>query len=214
MQIVLKIKNFIRLFLPLLIIRIIDSIYFRINKFSSSFDKEANKFFIQSLKSCSNYAEYGSGFSTFQAHKLGINYKSIESSKDWIALMQKKNKFLNIKYIDIGETTKWSWGRPINYSKRDNFIKYAESIFESNDPDLILIDARLRVLCFLVCLKKSSIGTKILFDDYLNRGEYHIVEELILPKKIIGRMAYFEINNRLNSDKIDQLIFKFEYVLD
>ena len=34
-------------------------------------------------------------------------------------------------------------------------------------PDLILIDGRFRVCCFLSSLKYGNVGTKILFDDYL-----------------------------------------------
>ena len=82
--------------------------------------------------------------------------------------------------------------------------------------NFILIDGRLRVLCFLVSLKKCNSGTKIIFDDYVNRKFYHIVEELIKPSSNDGRQCLFEVGDKKDLDmiKLDFLINKFNYILD
>jgi len=41
--------------------------------------------------------------------------------------------------------------------------------------DLILIDGRFRVACCLHCYNIIDKNTCIIFDDFLNRPEYHIV---------------------------------------
>lgn len=106
---------------------------------------------------------------------------------------------------------------PNDYTKRDNFIKYANSIWSHElKPNVILIDGRLRVLCFLVSLKRCNSGTKIIFDDYVNRKKYHIIDELNKPISNDGRQCLFEITNKNNIDmkKLDFLINKFNYILD
>ena len=100
---------------------------------------------------------------------------------------------------------------------RDNFIEYASNLWSHKlKPNVVLIDGRLRVLCFLVSLKKCDPGTKIIFDDYMTRKHYHIVEELIKPTSNNGRLCLFEVNEKstINMKKLDFLIDKFNYVLD
>ncbi|HKR41580.1 MAG TPA: hypothetical protein VJU59_18215, partial [Paraburkholderia sp.] len=72
-----------------------------------------------------------------------------------------------------------------------------------------------RVLCFLITLKLSNEGTKIIFDDYTNRPHYHIVEDFISRADTFGRQCLFIVPSKKNIDTnlIDQMIDKFEYVL-
>ena len=89
---------------------------------------------------------------------------------------------------------------------RDNFIEYASNLWSHKlKPNVVLIDGRLRVLCFLVSLKKCDPGTKIIFDDYMTRKHYHIVEELIKPTSNNGRLCLFEVNEKstINMKKLD-----------
>ena len=74
----------------------------------------------------------------------------------------------------------------------------------------------MRVLCFLVSLKKCDPGTKIIFDDYVTRKNYHIVEELINPVSNDGSQCLFEVDDKkkLDMNKLDLLINKFNYILD
>ena len=46
---------------------------------------------------------------------------------------------------------------------------------------MVLIDGRFRVACFLFSLLNAKKDSIIIFDDYMNRSEYHVVEE-VLPK--------------------------------
>ena len=68
------------------------------------------------------------------------------------------------------------------YSKK--ILKKLES--KKSFPDLILIDGRYRVLCALQIYKfiekNKLFNTKIIFDDYKNRKQYHIVSKFFKVK--------------------------------
>ena len=179
-----------------------------------------SQLFKNNLSSQSIYGEYGCGKSTlYLLENFDIPVYSVDSSLDWVNKVKKQNKNnnLNINYINIGKVLENSKGRPDDYSMRENFIKYANDIWDRKEkPNFVLIDGRLRVLCFLVSLKRCNTGTKIVFDDYIKRKNYHIVEELIKPTSNDGRQCLFEVNDKKNIDlnKLDFLINKFNYVLE
>ena len=125
-------------------------------------------------------------------------------------------KKLHLKYINIGNVGPKSMGWPDDFSLKENFNDYAMEIWKYKlKPNVVLIDGRLRVLCFLITLRECKIGTKIIFDDYVSRKHYHIVEELIKPISNDGRQCLFEVNSKkkINKKKLNFLINKFNYVL-
>ena len=79
-----------------------------------------------------------------------------------------------------------------------------------------MIDGRFRVASFLTTLKKSKKGTKIIFDDYKSRPQYHVVEKIIKPKKMYFDQALFVVpeKKKMNITKINNLIKLFEFTLD
>ena len=58
-------------------------------------------------------------------------------------------------------------------------------------PDTVFIDGRFRVASFLYTLVAARAGTTILFDDYVKRPEYHVVEEFCRVESTHGRLAVF-----------------------
>ena len=213
-----KTKEFIKLFIPEIIL-IIKRKFFK-PTLSEDLFGGYHHLFKKNLSSRSIYGEYGCGKSTFYVlENFDIPVLSVDSSEFWINEIKKKNKNINldINYVNIGNVEEHGWGRPDDYSMRENFIDYANNIWiRERKPNFILIDGRLRVLCFLISLKNCSSGSKIIFDDYINRKHYHIVEELIKPSSNDGRQALFEINdkNKIDMDKLEFLINKFNYILD
>jgi hypothetical protein len=57
-------------------------------------------------------------------------------------------------------------------------------------------------------------GTHLLFDDYTDRPEYHLVEEFIKPVQTCGRQALFTIPEQLDQQLILTTARQFCYVLD
>lgn len=151
------------------------------------------------------YLEYGSGMSTVKAVELKIpNIVSVESDPLWIKKIQKQIDGLEytgncmLVKVDIGRTGKW--GTPRTNIEWKNYWKYSIAIWDhlmlnNLPPDLILIDGRFRVACFLASLLYGMEGRKILFHDYVERSNYHVVENYLDPDKITGTMAEFTIPN-------------------
>jgi len=82
--------------------------------------------FKNNLTSKTIYGEYGCGYSTiYVLENFDIPVYSVDSSKQWVNTIKIKNvnnKNLNINHVDIGNVTENSWGRPDDYSQRDNFL--------------------------------------------------------------------------------------------
>jgi hypothetical protein len=67
-----------------------------------------------------------------------------------------------------------------------------------------------------VSIKYAQEGTNIIFDDYVNRSHYHIIEEFIPCAEVCGRQALFIVPSKklINLELLDRMIDKFEYVMD
>ena len=168
------------------------------------------------------YGEYGCGQSTLWiAHNTNNTILCVESSQKWAEKIQKfvpDVDKLKIDLINLGPTV--SYGYPKTYEKREQFTLYCNSIWNHQGliPEIVLIDGRFRVACFLTCLLKAKHGTKLIFDDYLNNPHYHVVEEFLKPKEYCGRQALFIVpiieKNSLCEKRIVKEIANFQYVLD
>lgn len=146
--------------------------------------------------------EYGSGGSTFLALRAGAEFvMSVESDKAWserigaaLGAEFPADRFL-VHHADIGPTG--PWGRPQGSGAYRRFHLYATGIWDHPDfrhPDVVLIDGRFRVACFLATLIRCTRPVTLLFDDYIDRDYYHWIEELIPRDELIGRMARFTIH--------------------
>lgn len=146
--------------------------------------------------------EYGSGGSTVLGARLpGKLVFSVESDRDWAIDLQEKIDRANLASpaivypVDIGPTG--AWGRPVDESSWRQFHRYPTAIWSEpffRHPDLILIDGRFRPACFVNACLRIKQPVTVLFDDYVNRKAYHVVERLVKPVARIGRMAEFRLS--------------------
>ena len=171
------------------------------------------------IKNINIYFEYGCGKSTEYMYKFTKSkIFSVDTSKDWIDKIQSitNNKFddrLNLKWIDVGDIQ--DWGQPKSFKMRKNFAHYAKWPWQQNEkPDLVLIDGRFRILCFLTTLKYSPNGTKIIFDDYKDRQFYHVVEEFCPIIDRCGRQALFETNTKAKDMITDEVLLSFQNIIN
>ena len=143
-------------------------------------DKEL---FYRYLDTATNYFEFGSGGSTAQA-ALRPNIQqiwSVESDPLWIqnvqkSLSQEANQKVAWHFVDLHTTH--SWGGPGSSSTLAQRASYSQQICLTPSPgtiDLLLIDGRFRVACALKAFSVISDTCVVLFDDFLNRPQYHIV---------------------------------------
>jgi len=156
-------------------------------------NKDDIKLFYKYLDTCSNYFEFGSGGSTYQA-LLRDNIKliySIENHKPYFIELYKKLNNLKINldklnYILINMKTKdKTTGHPHKNSKYEEWINYSRYLKNMNkeiskEIDFILIDGRFRVASLLNSFEVINDDTFIAFDDFYGSSPpraqyYHIV---------------------------------------
>lgn len=156
------------------------------------------------LAGASIFLEYGSGGSSVLAAKTGVKrIYSVDSDRQFLDAVARKiaesggdaQKYWSI-YSDIGKTREW--GHPTGTEKANLWPRYISAPWDVMDenkqaPDLILIDGRFRVACFLACALLAPAGCTILFDDYFDRPGYHVAEKFLKTTGRGGRMAEFTV---------------------
>lgn len=172
-------------------------------EFEITFTEEVSGYIQKQYESATNILEYGSGGSTILAAEKGKTVVSVESSASWLIEIMGayKEKALSGHiipvYCDIGETKEW--GYPKSDEKWKSWPNYCQRPWHfynehEINPNLILIDGRFRVACFIACCVSTNSPVRILFDDYVERPSYHVVEKIVKPVEIIGnRLAVFDI---------------------
>lgn len=182
----------------------------------SLFDGES-ELFLKYIQNSNYYGEYGSGLSTIYVSNFSsVKGVSAETNILWVnKIKDNLSSELNMKliHIDLGKVL--HFGRPESYVYKDKFKDYLNSIWVGNfKPDLVLIDGRFRVACFLTSLINAERGTHIIFDDYRSRPYYHIVEKFEKPILQNKRQAVFKVNKNYEENEIKYYLDKFEYVVD
>lgn len=145
--------------------------------------------------------EYGSGGSTLLGAAIdGKFLMSVESDRHWAMKLQQEVDAVRsqsraiVWHADIGPTG--AWGRPVDDRAWSRFHRYPLAIWDKpffRSPDVVLIDGRFRPACFVTTFMRTLKPVIVLFDDYINRPQYHIIEQLAKPERIVGRMAVFHL---------------------
>lgn len=160
---------------------------------------------VELLPNATTYLTYGASDTVFTAMRAGVknivaidsDATIIQSLKDRLSVESKSfDQTVYPVHADIGKTKEL--GYPVDTSGWKLYPLYAVMPWDlcnakGMSPDLILIDARFRVASFLVSLIMAEPGAILLFDDYVDRPQYHIVERVLKPSKVYGRMAKFMV---------------------
>lgn len=154
------------------------------------------------------YLEYGSGSTTRMAARLRVPFVySVESNPAYARSVRRavqhdrKGTEVHVITIDIGEIS--TFGYPLDKSSCAQWSNYPNAIWRrltqaGLTPDLVLIDGRFRVACFLTTLLQARPGTTVLFDDYAGREDrYGCVETYLQPDSLVERMAVFTVPDEL-----------------
>ncbi|MCL4065668.1 hypothetical protein M3484_03680 [Pseudomonas sp. GX19020] len=144
--------------------------------------------------------EYGSGGSTLVAAEAGAEVWSVESDASWARMMgdwfaaHPAQAGVHIHHADIGPIKEW--GHPADESAFRRWPDYALKIWDLpgfSHPDLVLVDGRFRLACFLTVAYRITRPVTLFFDDYAPREAYHKAEQIARPTEMIGRMARFDL---------------------
>lgn len=189
---IIKTKEIMKLLIPPILILIARKFKLHTTR-EQLFNGRDSSLFLENAYNALIYGEYGIGYSTESIRNQSDSVIiAVETNKIYLDTWKNKLELRvsdNVFYINIGDIQ--GLGYPKNYSQKDSFIEYFESIWRyTNKPDFVLIDGRFRVACFLTSLVFSDPGTKILFDDY-DREYYHVIEEIIFPVAQTETQALF-----------------------
>ena len=182
--------------------------------------KNDKNLFYKYLDKATVYFEYGSGGSTYQA-SIRDNIKkiySVESDKEWHNKIKKNISDLskiNFLYNEM-DTRPNTWGYPGPNSIKEQWINYSDqlsklSTIQQKEIDLVMIDGRFRVACCLKCFNAVNDDCIIIFDDFLNRKQYHSVLQFydIIERTNNNEMAILKKKKDILSIPIE-LIQKYE----
>jgi len=169
------------------------------------------------LKASKSYGEYGCGESTLWVlENTDCSVVAVDTSKVWVdKVLAKAPRKCDLGHIDLGPVG--NYGRPLNHSKKDDFYLYTDYLWRfENDIDMVLIDGRFRVCCFLSTIKYSKEGTSIIFDDYTYRPYYHIVEKYVVPVDSYGSQSLFitPSKEKINMESLDSDIARYRNIMD
>jgi hypothetical protein len=164
-------------------------------------DEDGLNFFRNAIAEARCYLEYGAGGSTVYAcNEAKVPFIiSVDTDPLWVnnvsqSLTRNPASGVVVQLCDLGEVE--AWGFPKSKDKIGDFWRYMSipwDLARSNRlvPDLIFIDGRFRVASFLYSLLNARVGTTILFDDYMNRPEYFVVEKFCKLVAAHGRLGQF-----------------------
>ena len=162
------------------------------------------------LRDSQGYLEYGTGGSTVLASRMGVpRIIGVESDRRWLEAVRHKiglsdtSSGLELLHVDIGPTG--DWGFPVSDIGWRQFAEYPAAPWRAENArdivDLIMIDGRFRVACFLTSLLFARPKTRILFDDYYDRPYYFSVEAFVQPVARHDRIAEFVVPAEIEREK-------------
>ena len=132
------------------------------------------------------YLEFGCGGSTYVAsQRVSRSIVSVDSSTEWLKRVSAAcaGSECSVKpktvYVDIGPTG--AWGVPTDAGTRSRWPAYYESVWTVSDTyesDLILVDGRFRVACFVNTLMNCRPDAVIVMHDFASRSQYRAVNQV------------------------------------
>jgi len=149
------------------------------------------------MEKANNYLEWGGGVSTLLAFDCMIpNITTIDTDPQLIRILKEHHHHQEINFKTINPISSnyvlKEWGYIDSaIGTKNQGIEYATAFLPNQEIDLVLIDGRYRSLCFLMIISNQTKPLSVLFDDYLDRPWYGMIEKYIKPVEFVGRMAIF-----------------------
>lgn len=175
---------------------------------------ESITWFLEQLAGAKRYLEYGSGASTYQAARLGVDFIVVDTDPYFLDSVRAKIHAAGLgragqvfRYANIGWTG--TWGRPlgrVTEARRELFRRASDpppECFDGLLPDVVLIDGRFRVACALKVLNMlgAQTGWTVVVDDYTDRPQYRGIEDYA-QVQLMGRMAVIQSAHPVPNDVI------------
>lgn len=163
------------------------------------------------------YAEFGCGGSTVLAAELvGKAVVAVDGSPEWMAKVaaacEGKRISPTLMHADIGPTG--DWGVSTDPATRSRWPLYHQRIWThppAAESDLVLVDGRFRIACFLQALLLCRAEALIAMHDYEVRPAYHVVERFARPVAKVGELAVFQRRPRMDVAAANELLIQHAF---
>ena len=188
--------------------------------------REEYQLFAELAEPARSIIEYGSGGSTIYSLVRGKRVFSVDSNPDFHRFMlsipvvsEKLGKDISLDYIDLGPTD--TWGSPRTRDKVGDWPRYMAQPWtriNSMEPpvDLILVDGRFRVACFLYSLRRlHELGwplTLLLIHDFWDRPEYQVILPFVEEHKRAGTLGAFRMKEDVDMGEVSRLISEYSLI--
>lgn len=130
------------------------------------------------------YFEFGCGGSTERVlRNTNLTVVSVDSSKEWICKVQSRIDTLGVQdrfrsvHVDIGSLREF--GHPKDEGRIDAWPTYPATFLPHRDADIVMVDGRFRVACALVAILEATRRPWILFHDFWDRPQHHVILPLV-----------------------------------
>lgn len=175
--------------------------------------------FMELAKNCRHYGEYGSGGSTvWMLRETAAEVVSVDIFRSRLDRVQAEAGAAaeRAKLVEVGLQLTLDASGLIPDQQRHRVGDYlaAPWKFRLDQPDMVLIDGQFRVACFLYTLLQAAAGTRVLFDDYRDRPQYHFVEEICPVAQWSGRMALFMVPENIDRARLEEALVRYIAVVD
>lgn len=184
---------------------------------------QAEESLLQKLfRGAKSYLEFGAGGSTVAAVSFGNieHINVVESSKEWVDKLKgrsdvggaEKEGRLKFHLVDIGPVG--PFGVPTSQQDAPKFPVYSsavDAVAAQDGLDLVLVDGRFRVACFLKALKISSPTTRIAIHDYSNREYYHLIEKYADKVESADKLSVFKKKDDADLEALAKDIESYEH---
>ncbi len=175
------------------------------------------------LGKCTNYLEYGAGYST----ELAVSIPTVERidvvesdrgfveetllTQDGIAHAVKQGR-LNFHFVDIGPIK--GWGRPADRNRKHIWPAYCLAPFvEQREYDLILVDGIFRGACALTAFL-SAPETPVLIHDFWPRPRYHFLLTVACCVEKTDTFALFRRRRRTRPEQLREMLKRHQYLVE
>ncbi|MFN5779076.1 MAG: hypothetical protein ACK44O_06315 [Novosphingobium sp.] len=145
-----------------------------------------------------SYVEFGSGGSTVFVDSARIPAISVENDPYYARVVASKLNNVSVEQRVIRMGLTQAWGVPL-FPNAQRAKAYVQAPWSSTTfPDLVLVDGRYRVACALESARRAheaGAEATLMFDDYVSRDHYHVVERYLGTPELAGRAAMFRIGS-------------------
>ena len=174
-----------------------------------SLNLNEKELFIQYVSKCKEYFEFGAGWTTIEAKKLGLNITTVEGDDKWKEFVI-DNISGNICWVKPNIGPIREYGYPVDGHTASSYPRYSECWkYATPGTDIVMIDGRFRVACCLQMILEKYDGIIMIHD--FDRPEYWILNKFLDKIDATDRLCVFKVKKDFDFYYAKELLLEYKY---